>query len=153
MLFEPLVRGAAQGIPLRSAPINPAWIESGSPEASCAILAKADDRGANAILWACTAGKFTWRYDCDETLYILEGGATIAAPGEPARHLGPGDTLHFSRGAVATWTIETHVRKIAFCRSAPPRWIALAFRYYGGLLRRLRRSCARARSAPTLAPV
>jgi hypothetical protein len=43
-------------------------------------------------------------------------------------HLVSGDTIHFSRGAVAIWTVDAHVRKIAFCRSAPPRPLALLMR-------------------------
>ncbi len=151
MLLEPLIREAARGMPLRPAPIPADWIESGSPEPIGAVLAKADDRGASVVLWGCAAGRFTWRYDCDETLYILDGGVTITAPGEPERRLAAGDLIHFSRGSVATWTIESHVIKLAFCRAMPPRLVSLALRWARGLLRRLRRP--RATPAATLAAI
>jgi uncharacterized cupin superfamily protein len=125
---EPLVRFTAKNGEFRPAPINPAWIEGGDPQASVVILAQSDDRATTTVLWHCTAGKFTWRYNVDETIHILDGGVTINAEGQPERRLGPGDTLHFARGAVATWTVDSHVRKVAFCRRAPPRRIAQALR-------------------------
>jgi len=95
-----------------------------------------DDRAVSTLIWECTAGQFVWRYDFDETIHILEGAVTISAPGEPERRLLPGDTVHFSRGAIATWTVDVHVRKIAFCRRAPPRTIAMVMRVARGLVRR-----------------
>jgi uncharacterized cupin superfamily protein len=104
-----------------SAPINPDWIEAGNPQARIAILAYSDDRAASTILWECTAGRFTWRYSIDETIYFLDGEVVISVDGKPARRYGAGDSIHFARGAVATWEVETYVRKVAFCRSVPPR--------------------------------
>jgi hypothetical protein len=127
-MSEPLLRFTAKNTELRPAPINPEWIESGDPKASMAVVAQSDDRATTTVLWHCTAGKFTWRYNVDETIHILDGGVTINAEGQPERRLGPGDTLHFARGAVATWTVDSHVRKVAFCRRPPPRPIARALR-------------------------
>ena len=150
MWLEPLIRPVARDIPLRLAPIKRDWIESGSPEARCAVLATSDDRAVTTVLWTCTAGRFTWRYDFDESLYILDGGVTISAPGEPDRRLGPGDSMHFSRGAVATWDIDSHVRKVAFCRDAPPRPVSLALRLARGLLRRFGSARKTLAAAPAL---
>jgi uncharacterized cupin superfamily protein len=135
-MYEPLIRFAARGATPRPAPINPAWIEDGEPHARSVPLAVSDDRAAVTVLWECTAGRFTWRYDFDETIHIIGGAVTICAPGEPDRRLTPGDTIHFSRGAVATWTVDEYVRKIAFCRRAPPRPLALALRVARALQRR-----------------
>jgi uncharacterized cupin superfamily protein len=106
---------------LAPAPIEPSWIEAGDPQAKLAILAYSDDCATTTILWECSAGRFTWRYNVDETLYFLDG-----------------DTVHFSRGAVATWEIDTFVRKVAFCRKAPSRGFINARRFARTAYHRLR---------------
>ena len=136
-------------VALAPAPIDPDWILSGAPAARCAILASSDDRRAWTVLWECTSGRFTWRYDIDETVYFLEGSVVIGAPGQPARRYGPGDTIHFARGTVATWEVEGLIRKVAFCRHAPPRPVARALR----LARRLLGRFKRRRSAGALVQV
>jgi uncharacterized cupin superfamily protein len=139
-VLEPLLRNTPKGSPLRPSPIEPSWIEAGDPRARCVFLAQTDDRLAMTVDWECTAGRFTWRYDIDETIYILEGGCTLNQPGLPELRLGPGDSAHFSRGAVVTWTIDSYVRKIGFCKSAPPRRIGLVIRLLNGMWRRVRKS-------------
>ena len=136
-MYEPLIRVAARNASPRPAPIDPSWILSGAPRARSVAVAVSDDRAVSALIWECTAGRFVWRYDFDETIHVLDGAVTIAAPGEPERHLLPGDTVHFSRGAVATWTVEAYVRKIAFCRRAPRRELAMIMRVARALLRRV----------------
>ena len=116
-----LVRDKMKDAAMAAAPINPAWIEAGEPCARLAILAVSDDCATSTMLWDCTAGRFTWRYNCDETIYFLEGEVLIAVAGKPAKRYGAGDSIHFARGAVATWTVETYVRKVAFNRSVLPR--------------------------------
>jgi uncharacterized protein len=135
---------------LSAAPIDPSWIEAGDPEARCAILAVSPDRGAWTVLWECTSGRFTWRYDIEETAHFLGGSVLISAPGAAARRYGAGDTIHFPRGAVATWEVEGIIRKLAFCRRAPPRPLAFAIRIARGLQRRLRALARRARPANAL---
>ena len=120
-MFNEFVRDKMKGAPMTPAPINPKWIEGGDPKASLAILAYSDDRATSTLLWECTAGKFTWRYSIDETIYFLDGEVLISIDGQPARRYGAGDSIHFSRGAVATWEIHTFIRKVAFCRSVLPR--------------------------------
>ncbi len=127
-----------KGARMMSAPINPNWIESGDPQARIAILAVSDDRAASTILWECTAGKFTWRYSSDETIYFIDGEVIVSFGGEPGRRYGAGDSLHFSRGATATWEIESYVRKVAFCRSVLPRPLVAARRFARALYNRLR---------------
>lgn len=122
---------------LAPAPINPSWILSGEPTARCAVLSSSADRGAWTVLWECTSGRFTWRYDIEETVHFLEGSVVIGGRGMPARRYGPGDTVHFPRGAVATWEVEGVIRKVAFCRRAPPRPLAHLLRIARGVSRRL----------------
>ncbi len=142
---------SAASVALDPAPIDPDWIEAGDPKAGAAILAASEDRGAWTVLWECTSGRFTWRYDVDETAHFLSGSAVISAPGLAARRYGPGDTIHFSRGAVATWEVEGVVRKLAFCRRAPPWRIARLIRLARGVHRRLRALTGRTRPTGALA--
>lgn len=138
-------------VALAPAPIEPDWILSGDPRARCAVVSSSADRGAWTVLWECTSGRFTWRYDIDETVYFLEGSVVIEAPGTPARRYGPGDTVHFSRGSVATWEVEGIIRKVAFCRRAPTAPVAYALRVARGVERRLRALVGRGRPSGALA--
>jgi uncharacterized protein len=131
-------RDKMKGAPMIAAPINKDWIDEGDPRASLAILAYSDDRATSTILWECTAGKFTWRYSIDETIYFLDGEVLISVAGQPARLYGAGDSIHFSRGAVATWEIKTFIRKVAFCRSVLPRPFVAARRIARAAYHRLR---------------
>jgi uncharacterized cupin superfamily protein len=133
-----MISRSSAGVTLAPSPIDPEWIEDGDPQARSAILAASADRGAWTVLWECTSGRFTWRYDIDETVHFLAGSVVVSAPGMPARRYGAGDTIHFSRGAVATWEVEGFIRKVAFCRRAPPRPIARAMRLARSVHRRLR---------------
>ena len=137
-MIDKFVRDKMNGATLISAPINKDWIEGGDPRASLAILAYSDDRATSTILWECSAGKFTWRYAIDETIYFLDGEVTISVGGLPAKRYGAGDSIHFSRGAVATWEVETFIRKVAFCRSVLPRPFVEARRIARAVYHRLR---------------
>jgi uncharacterized cupin superfamily protein len=132
------VRDRMKGAQMTAAPINKDWIESGNPKASIAILAYSDDRATSTILWECTAGRFTWRYNIDETIFFLEGEVLISTEGGPAKLYGAGDSIHFSRGAVATWEVKTYIRKVAFCRSVLPRPFIAARRIARTIYHRLR---------------
>jgi uncharacterized cupin superfamily protein len=128
MQLEPLIRTTFKGEPMYPSPIEPSWIESGNPEATSTLLATSDDGASFAVIWACTAGRFTWRYHSDETIYFLDGNVRIKGPDMPEREFGAGDSIHFSRGSVGTWTIDSHIRKVAFFRRVPPRQVSLLLR-------------------------
>lgn len=133
-----LMRDRPKGAILTAAPIEPSWIEAGDPQARLAILAYSDDRVTTTILWECSAGRFTWRYNIDETIYFLDGGVRIRIADGAWKSYSAGDTVHFSRGAVATWEIDDFIRKVAFCRKAPPRMFIHARRFARTAWRRLR---------------
>ncbi len=106
---------------LKSSPINPAWILEGQPAARNALLSTSDDTTACTILWDCTAGKFNWHYDFDETVHIVEGSVTVSSDSTPPKRLVAGDVAFFPVGTKAHWHVETYVRKVAFCRRVLPR--------------------------------
>ena len=103
---------------LKLSPINPAWILEGQPVARNAVLSRSQDTTACTIVWDCTAGKFNWHYDFDETVHILEGSVIVSSEGTPAKRLEAGDVAFFPVGTQAHWHVESYVRKIAFCRRA-----------------------------------
>ena len=67
-------------------------------------------------MWDCTAGRFNWYYDGDETIYVIEGSVTVTDRGGVTRSLNAGDTAFFPAGSSAEWTVNKYVRKIAFLR-------------------------------------
>ncbi len=115
-------------VELTSAPIRREWVEEGNPVARNAELSRSHDGTACTLIWDCTPGRFTWHYDIDETIHVLEGSIVLDDGVAAPRRLGPGDIVFFPAGAVVRWTVETHVRKLAFFRRQLPKPIALVTR-------------------------
>lgn len=134
-------------VDLRSAPINPDWVIDGSPTARNAELFRSADGLACTLIWDCTPGRFEWIYDVDETIHVLEGSIVLEDGQAPPRRYGAGDVVFFPAGARVRWTVETHVRKLAFFRRPLPRPAAL-------IVSRLRRLKAllRGQRGPMTAP-
>jgi uncharacterized cupin superfamily protein len=143
-MTNPFIITAKTDVALSSSPIEPAWIHSGNPVASNAVLATSADGTATTIVWQCTPGKFEWHYDSDETIYFLEGSVVISADGMAPTRLGPGDVLYFKKGAVAQWHIEERIRKLAFFRRTVPGPIGFAIR----VITKIRQLVARATARP-----
>jgi uncharacterized protein len=104
---------------LESAPINPAWILEGSPTARNRTISTSKDGTASSLIWDCTAGKFNWFYDVDETVYVIEGSVLLKENGVQ-RRVSAGETVHFPVGAKVEWTVEKYIRKVAFCAAPLP---------------------------------
>jgi len=85
---------------------------------------------ASTMIWECSAGKFDWYYDFDETVSILEGSVILESDAMPPTRYGPGDVIFFKDGAHARWHIESRVRKLAFCRKTQPVWLGFALRVF-----------------------
>lgn len=64
-------------VTLGVAAINPGWVLEGNPEARNKFLLGSADGTAPTWLWDCTAGRFNWFYDVDETVYLIEGCVII----------------------------------------------------------------------------
>jgi hypothetical protein len=120
MMDRPQIRVCSTNTALAPAPINPDWIRDGKPVARNRVLQRSSDGLACTILWECTAGKFEWHYDIDETINILEGNVIVSDDKNPERRLGPGDVVFFPNGSRANWHVESYVRKIAFCQKTLP---------------------------------
>lgn len=116
---------SATNIALRPAPINPDWVIEGAPTARNAELFRSGDGLACTLVWDCSPGRFEWIYDVDETIHLLEGSIVLDDGQAPPRRYGPGDVVFFPAGARVRWTVETHVRKLAFFRRPLPKPAAM----------------------------
>jgi uncharacterized cupin superfamily protein len=137
MPVESVIKTEVGKLPLNPCPIHPDWILEGNPLARNAVLSSSADGNACSLIWDCTAGRFNWFYDQDETIYVIEGGVVIKDD-RGAHRLSAGDTIFFPKGASAEWTVETYIRKVAFCRQPLPWPLAFAKRGFRFLGRRLR---------------
>jgi uncharacterized cupin superfamily protein len=136
-------------VSLNLCPINPAWILEGNPVARNKVMSNSADGTACTLIWDCTAGRFNWIYDIDETVYVLEGSFSLKDRSGNIRRVVAGDTVFFPVGSQAEWTVETYVRKLAFCRKPLSRKIQLAKRVYSKLGSLLGRG-AREDGAPSM---
>src|ERR1700677_812969 len=109
-----------------SCPVNPAWVLEGAPVARIEHLSSSADGTASTYFWDCTAGRFNWIYTFDETLHILEGSVTLKFPDGQSRHAAAGDVVFFPVGSRAEWTVDSYIRKLAFCRTALPHFLVSA---------------------------
>jgi uncharacterized cupin superfamily protein len=136
-MAEPALAFAhTDAVELKSAPIRPEWIIEGQPRARNQVLAMSKDRMATTLVWDCTAGRFRWVYDTDETIHILEGEVQLTNVDGQTKRLSAGDVVFFPAGSTATWQVDHYVRKLAFFRQTVPRPMSLflrAFRKATGL--------------------
>ncbi len=146
-MAEPNIAFTKTDIALKSAPIRPEWILDGDPQARNGVLALSEDRMATTLVWECTAGRFRWVYDVDETIHILEGGVEVTQGDGVPQRLSPGDVVFFPAGSSAVWRIDSYVRKLAFFRQPVPRPLSLMLRAY-----RRAAEMALALSAPDASP-
>ena len=121
MTVENAIKYGIGQVTLGAAGINPKWILEGNPVARNKLLSESADGTATSYIWDCTAGRFNWFYDFDETVYVIEGGVVVRDLDGGTRRLSVGDTMFFPAGARAEWTVEEYIRKIAFCRAPLPR--------------------------------
>jgi uncharacterized cupin superfamily protein len=102
-------------LPLR--PIEPSWIEEGTPVARARILTTSPDGRLSSGVWECSAGKFRWIYGVDEIVHILAGKVIIREKGRSAYTLAPGDVAYFPLGLIAHWNVPRYVKKFFVVRA------------------------------------
>src|SRR5436190_11186590 len=105
---------------LQATPISPDWVLEGRPETRSEELARSRDLTSFAMVWDCTAGRFNWHYNKDETLVVLDGEAFITID-DRERRIGPGDVVFFPSGCSAIWRVPKYIKKVAFLRHTMPR--------------------------------
>lgn len=136
-MAEPSIVWSSSEITLKPAPITPEWVLEGNPVARNRELSHSADWSAWTMVWDCTAGRFQWHYDVDETVHFIEGSVTISATGMATRRFGPGDVVFFPAGTVATWQVESYIRKVAFCRKVLPAPLVFGQKIYQRLAKLL----------------
>jgi uncharacterized protein len=113
-----MIQHGPQSRSFGAAPINPAWILAGDPQAHGMVLSETPDQAVLTVLWRCTPGKFEWHYDYDESVYFLSGEATIRDLETGIQHhVDAGASMMFTRGSSAEWTVTKTVTKIAMVHS------------------------------------
>jgi uncharacterized cupin superfamily protein len=100
--------------------IDPEWILEGTPKSRSSWWSGSADRMANNYVWDCTAGRFRWYFDRDETVYVIEGEVQVSSEGVPPTWLRAGDAALFRAGTWSTWHVPHYVRKHAIIRRALP---------------------------------
>lgn len=123
---------------LAPAPITRAWILEGKPVARGKLLSSSTDGMAFTCMWDCTAGRFNWFYDIDETICLQEGSVVLSDSAGEHHHLKSGDTFFFPAGSRFEWTVAHYVRKIAFIHVPLSPKILYAKRIYRAVKRLLR---------------
>jgi len=111
-------------------------VVAGTPVAQMSDkLLETNDGGAFAMIWECSPGRFSWTYEMDEYLLILEGKVTLHGYDEP-RAIAAGDLVLFKAGSVVEWEVHEKVRKVAVLRfdSRPATLLAKTHRRINGVL-------------------
>ena len=124
-----LMHSGSSELKLSLSPIRSNWVLEGNPVARNQLLSVSADGAARSYIWDCTAGRFNWFYEAEESIYVIEGGVVIKEAGR-VRRLGAGDTIVFAPGARVEWHVEHYIRKFALIRTPLPRPFVHAQRGY-----------------------
>jgi uncharacterized protein len=128
---------------LKPDPIDPSWILEGDPVARSGLWSLSPDKTTSSWVWDCTAGRFNWYFDADETIYVIEGEVIITAEGQEPRSLRAGHAALFYAGTRSEWYVPRYVRKHAILRPHLARPVALAVKVGIKLRRRANGSLSR----------
>ncbi len=83
-------------VSLSPSPIYSKWVLEGNPIARNKLLSESADGTASSYIWDCTAGRFNWFYEVEETIYVIEGGVVLKDASGVARRLRAGDSIFLS---------------------------------------------------------
>src|SRR5882757_7478181 len=101
LMSRALIETTNLAVNLTPRPIEPSWIIEGKPDARWCVLSQSADGLASTMVWECSAGKFNWYYDFDETVLILEGSILLESDTMPSKRYVAGDVIFFKDGAHA----------------------------------------------------
>jgi len=135
-MWNSIVMGTAASVELDPEPICEKWILSGKPSARSKVVARSRDWASKIVVWDCTAGRFQWHYDQDETIIVISGTAYLLGDNGEEHLFGPGDYGFFPAGSIASWRIDDHIRKIAVLREPLWRPVGFALKVWNKFLRK-----------------
>ena len=135
MTVESVIKLGVGQVSLNPSPIYRDWILEGDPVARNTVLSSSADGTSSTLIWDCTAGRFNWFYDIDETVYLIEGSVIIKDHAGGVSQVKAGETIFFPAGSSAEWTVPNYVRKFAILRAPLPRQVQFAKRVYHSLKR------------------
>jgi uncharacterized protein len=94
---------------LSPSPIDSSWIISGEPAFRSTVFHRSF--GTSSGVWECEGpGQFFWKYDVDETIFVMRGFAEIEYLGKEFT-VRPGDSVHFVPGTKAVWSVPVSIGK------------------------------------------
>jgi uncharacterized cupin superfamily protein len=134
-MYQEIVSAIPENIELEDVPIPREWILSGDPESRVKRLGKNGEW--TAVLWECSAGRFSWTYPEDEAILIIDGEIFQMIDGATERRLGPGDVGIFPAGTVCKWRIDRYLKKVAILRQRQPGPVAFVLNLWTRLQRAL----------------
>lgn len=121
-------------------PIARERVLEGSPRSRSKVLVRSRDMSSHILVWECTAGRFNWYYEQDESVTVVWGEAFLVDESGAERRFGPGDVGFFPAGTHCTWRVPGDFRKVALVRE--PMWRPF------GLLVKAWNKCLRAAGRP-----
>jgi uncharacterized cupin superfamily protein len=124
-LLRSIVMTLPASVELDPEPLPQEWILSGTPVARSKILVRSRDWASSVVVWDCTAGRFTWHYGQDETIFVVSGEAFLLLENGEERRFGPGEVGFFPAGTTCTWRVAENIRKVAVLRES--MWPPLGF--------------------------
>lgn len=101
-------------------PLSPSQIISGTPITKIFVVAQSEDKKMTQGLWDSTAGQFSWDYSWDESVYILEGEATVTTSDGQTLDVKAGDLTYFPKGIQTVWNVASYVKKTFVIRTPEP---------------------------------
>jgi uncharacterized cupin superfamily protein len=134
-MYQEIVSAIPINVELEDAPIPREWILSGEPESRIKRLGKNGEW--TAVLWECSAGRFSWTYAEDEAILVIEGEFFQMIDGATERRLGPGDIGIFPAGTVCKWRIDGYLKKVAILRQRRSRPVAFVLNLWSRFQRTL----------------
>jgi uncharacterized protein len=111
---------APSAVRLGDSPIPKEVVTEGKPVAKTWIAAQSPDQRVTQGVWECTAGKFTWDYDWDEFVMVLEGEAIVTPQGGGSFTLSKGDFGYLPRGLKVEWHVPKYIKKTFVLRTPEP---------------------------------
>ena len=128
---------------LLDSPVERDWVLEGDPQARSNWWSASSDGVDQNYVWECTAGRFRWYFDRDETVHIISGEVRISGDGVPETWLRAGDAALFRAGTWAVWFVPSYVLKHAVLRNELPGPLRLQLSYGRRVKRLLRRALGR----------